>query len=77
VAIYGSAGVRRWKRLRFPRITVHFGEPLYFPKEEAPSRERQLEVATEVFAQVREMYEGMATRNGRRAARRSPDRAPA
>jgi 1-acyl-sn-glycerol-3-phosphate acyltransferase len=77
VAIYGSAAVRRWKRFRFPRVTVQFGEPISFPREESPSRERQLEVATEVFDRVREMYEGLVTRNGRRASRRSSDRAPA
>jgi len=77
VAIYGSASVRRWKRLRFPRVTVEYGEPLSFPQEESPSRERQVEVAGEIFARVRGMYEGLATRNGRRASRRSPDRAPA
>jgi 1-acyl-sn-glycerol-3-phosphate acyltransferase len=77
VAIHGSASVRRWKRFRFPRVTVRFGEPISFAVEESPSRERQLEVATEVFGRVREMYEGLATRSGRRASRRSPDRAPA
>src|SRR5665811_35040 len=78
VAIHGSAGVRRWKRFRFPKVTVQFGEPLRFPVEDSPTRERQLEVATEIFEQVREMYEGLAlTRNGRRASRRSSDRAPA
>ncbi|MGC1852990.1 MAG: lysophospholipid acyltransferase family protein [Solirubrobacterales bacterium] len=77
VAVYGSAKVRRWKRFRFPRVTVQFGEPVSFPVDSAPSRERQLEAATEVFGQVREMYEGLATRNGHRASRRSSDRAPA
>jgi len=77
VAIYGSAGVRRWKRLRFPKVTVEFGEPISFPVEKPASRERQLEAATEVFGRVKEMYEGLATGNGRRASRRSPDRAPA
>jgi 1-acyl-sn-glycerol-3-phosphate acyltransferase len=77
VAVHGSASVRRWKRFRFPKVTVQFGEPLSFPVEESPSRERQLEAATEVFGHVREMYEGIATRNGRRASRRSSDRAPA
>jgi 1-acyl-sn-glycerol-3-phosphate acyltransferase len=65
VAIHGSASVRRWKRLRFPKVTVQFGEPLHFPTEDAPSRERQLEVAEQIFAPVREMYAGLATRNGR------------
>ncbi len=77
VAIYGSAGVRRWKRLRFPQVTVQYGEPIAFPKEDSPGRERQLEVATEVFDRVRGMYEGLVIRSGRRASRRSPDRARA
>jgi 1-acyl-sn-glycerol-3-phosphate acyltransferase len=65
VAIHGSEKVRRWKRFRFPRVTVRFGEPLSFPTEEAPGRERQLEVAEQIFAPVRAMYEGLATRSGR------------
>lgn len=56
VAIHGSEKVRRWKRFRFPKVTVQFGEPLSFPAEEAPSRERQLEVAEQIFAPVRAMY---------------------
>ncbi len=45
VAIHGSAGVRRWKRLRFPKVTVEFGEPISFPVEtraepRAPARGR-------------------------------------
>jgi 1-acyl-sn-glycerol-3-phosphate acyltransferase len=77
VAIHGSARVRGWKRLRFPKVTVQFGRPIGFPLEREPSRERQLEAATEVFGEVREMYEGLATRNARRGERKSPDRAPA
>ena len=64
VAIHGSEGVRRWKRFRFPKVTVQFGEPLDFPTEEAPSRERQLEVAAQIFTPVREMYAELATRKG-------------
>ncbi len=69
VAIHGSASVRRWKRLRFPKVTVQFGEPLSFPVEATPDRDRQLEVAREIFAPVREMYgvlsRGGPTRSGR------------
>jgi len=67
VAIHGSARVRRWKRLNFPKVTVQYGEPLTFEREPSPSRERQLEVAGEVFARVREMYEEIegSTRSGR------------
>jgi 1-acyl-sn-glycerol-3-phosphate acyltransferase len=56
VAIQGSETVRRWKRFRFPKVRLQFGEPLSFPVEDGPSPERQLEVATEVFGRVREMY---------------------
>jgi 1-acyl-sn-glycerol-3-phosphate acyltransferase len=65
VAIQGSERVRRWKRLSFPKVTVQFGEPVSFPVEAAPSRERQLEVAEQIFAPVRGMYEELATRSGR------------
>ncbi len=68
VAIHGSASVRRWKRFRFPKVTVQFGEPLSFPRESSPDRERQLEVAREIFAPVREMYARLQE-GGRRAAR--------
>lgn len=59
VAIHGSEYARQWKRFRFPKTTVQFGEPLTFPVEPSAGRERQLEVATEVFTRVREMYEGL------------------
>jgi 1-acyl-sn-glycerol-3-phosphate acyltransferase len=77
VALHGSESVRRWKRFRFPKVTVQFGEPVSFPVEESPTRERQLEVAAQIFEPVREMYGALATRNGRRASRKSSDRAPA
>lgn len=65
VAIHGSERVRSWRRLLFPKVTVQYGEPLSFPVEEAPTRERQLEVATEIFGRVREMYEGLASSSSR------------
>ncbi len=60
VAIHGSATARQWKRFRFPKVTVEFGEPISFAPEREPSRERQLEVATEVFNRVRSMYAGLS-----------------
>ncbi len=69
VAIHGSERVRRWKRFRFPKVTVQFGEPLDFPTEEAPTRERQLEVAEQNFAPVREMYAGIASQSLTRSGR--------
>ncbi|HEY3435309.1 MAG TPA: lysophospholipid acyltransferase family protein, partial [Solirubrobacterales bacterium] len=77
VAIHGSERARQWKRFRFPKVTVQFGEPLSFAIEESPGKERQLEIAGEIFARVRGMYEGLSTRSVARVARRSPDRGPA
>ncbi len=68
IAIHGSASVRRWKRFTFPKVTVQYGEPMRFPVEAEPGRERQLEVATEVFDRVREMYAGLRARQGSRQA---------
>jgi 1-acyl-sn-glycerol-3-phosphate acyltransferase len=56
MAIHGSAGVRAWRRLRFPKVTVQYGEPLSFPVEKSTARERQLEVANQIFDRVRAMY---------------------
>jgi 1-acyl-sn-glycerol-3-phosphate acyltransferase len=60
VAIHGSEGVRRWKRFRFPKVTVRFGEPVSYPIETAPRRERQLEASAEIFSHVREMHEALS-----------------
>jgi 1-acyl-sn-glycerol-3-phosphate acyltransferase len=77
VAIHGSDAARGWKRLRFPKVTVEFGEPISFPAEQDVSRERQLAVATEIFDRVKELYARLSTRSGVPAASRTPDRARA
>ena len=56
VAIHGSLGVRGWKRLRFPKVTIQYGEPISFPPTASPSREQQLEAAQRVFDRVKAMY---------------------
>jgi 1-acyl-sn-glycerol-3-phosphate acyltransferase len=74
VAVHGSAGVRGWKRLRFPRVTIQFDEPIAFPIEENPSRERQQQISDQVFARVRRMYEAIEN-EGRRAVAKARRRA--
>jgi 1-acyl-sn-glycerol-3-phosphate acyltransferase len=59
VAVHGSEEARRWKRLRFPKVRVQYGEPLEYPVEAQPTRERQLEVAAEVFDRVRDMHSAL------------------
>ena len=56
VAIHGSERVRNWKRLRFPRVTVNYGEPIEFEHEQEPTRERQQEVADQIFGTIKELY---------------------
>jgi 1-acyl-sn-glycerol-3-phosphate acyltransferase len=70
VAIHGSIGVRRWKKLQFPRITVQYGEPLAFDVVREPTREQQLEAAHQIFDRVREMYTAL-DQQGRAAVLKS------
>jgi 1-acyl-sn-glycerol-3-phosphate acyltransferase len=56
VAIHGSQRVRNWKRLSFPSVTVHYGEPLTFSNEAGSVRERQQDVADQIFAEIKELY---------------------
>jgi 1-acyl-sn-glycerol-3-phosphate acyltransferase len=73
-AIFGSSKVRNWKRLQFPQVVVHYGEPLTFPLEENPSRERQQEVADEVFAHIKEQYAELEQHGRRGIAARLRER---
>lgn len=73
VAIHGSAGARGWKRGQFPRVTVRWGDPMRFAPEPGSSRERQLEVASEIFAPVKSMYEEIAEK-GQKVIRREAAR---
>jgi 1-acyl-sn-glycerol-3-phosphate acyltransferase len=59
VAIHGSLGVRKWRKLRFPKVTVQYGEPMTFEIVANPSREQQQEAAERIFDPVRQMYEAL------------------
>ncbi len=67
IAIHGSARVRNWKRLEFPKVTVQFGRPFRFERVEMPSRGQQQAVADEIFATIRGLYQGLDA-DGRRGA---------
>jgi len=56
VAMHGSYGVRQWRRGRFPRITVSYGQPLRLERNPEPTREQQLAAAEQIFDRVRELY---------------------
>lgn len=59
VAIHGSSGVRQWRRGRFPRVTVSYGEPLRFERRPAPDRAAQLAAARQIFDRVRGLYDDL------------------
>jgi 1-acyl-sn-glycerol-3-phosphate acyltransferase len=72
VAIYGSQGVRNWKRLGFPQVTVHYGEPIAFERGAESVRDRQQPVADEIFAEIKRLYAAVEDSGGdlrRRAGR--------
>ena len=73
-AISGSQEVRNWRRLRFPKVTIQFGDPVRFEPVEDPTREQSQAAADLIFERVKELYYGLQ-RDGRRqtiqAARRA------
>jgi 1-acyl-sn-glycerol-3-phosphate acyltransferase len=69
VAIHGSARVRNWRRLDFPRVTVRYGRPMRWDIVAAPTREQQQAVADAVFEQIRSLYQEL-DRLGRREVMR-------
>jgi 1-acyl-sn-glycerol-3-phosphate acyltransferase len=72
IAIHGSAQVRNWKRLRFPKVTVLYGDPIRWDVVPEPTRDQQQAVANEIFAEVRKLYAQLEAtgRRGVAAARR-------
>jgi 1-acyl-sn-glycerol-3-phosphate acyltransferase len=73
-AIAGSAGIRNWKRLRFPKITVQYSDPIRFERIDSPSREQSKAAADRIFERVEIVYYGLH-RNGRRRAIQAARRA--
>src|SRR5918992_4223161 len=56
VAIHGSSHVRNWKKLRFPKVTVRYGDAIRWPRVEDPTRDQQQAVANEIFARIKRIY---------------------
>lgn len=65
VAIHGSAQVRHVRRLRFPKITVQFGEPIQFERNLEAGRQEWAETAETIFGRVRDMYEALDAKDSR------------
>jgi 1-acyl-sn-glycerol-3-phosphate acyltransferase len=77
VAIYGSAKVRNWKKLQFPKVTVLYGAPFRFEPVAEPTREQSQAAADEIFDEIKTLYAQLERlgRKGVRAAVREQRRA--
>src|ERR1700736_6175687 len=65
IAVHGSSHIRNWKRLRFPRVTIQYGDPIRWERTEDPTREQQQAVADAILTEIRRMYAGLE-QHGRR-----------
>jgi 1-acyl-sn-glycerol-3-phosphate acyltransferase len=74
IAILGSNRVRNWKRLKFPRVTVQYGEPFRFEVVKDPSRELQQEAADYVLERIRGLHAELVRRGHRGALRAAAGR---
>jgi 1-acyl-sn-glycerol-3-phosphate acyltransferase len=75
IAIHGSAHVRNWKRLQFPKVTILFGDPLRWEAVEVPTRDQQQAVADEIHTRIRELYGVLDTVGRKGAIERERERA--
>ncbi len=57
VAILGSHQARNWKRGKFPKVTVSYGEPLRFERLESSTREQQQQAADLILARIRGQHD--------------------
>jgi len=66
-AIAGSESARDWRRLRFPKVTIHYGKPVRFERVEHPTKEQAQAASEVVFQEVRRLHTALR-RDGRRGA---------
>jgi 1-acyl-sn-glycerol-3-phosphate acyltransferase len=59
VAIHGSSKVRNWRKGEFPKVTVQYGDPIRWEQVDNPTRDQQMAVAEEVFAEVKVLHGGL------------------
>jgi 1-acyl-sn-glycerol-3-phosphate acyltransferase len=69
-AIAGTEGVRNWKKLQFPKVTVQFSEPLRFEQVEEPDREQAQAASEVVFDRVKALHARLVS-EGREGAMRA------
>jgi 1-acyl-sn-glycerol-3-phosphate acyltransferase len=70
IAIHGSARVRNWRRLQFPKVRVRYGEAICWERTPNPTREQQQAVADAILGEIRTLHAELRRRE--RAPRRQP-----
>jgi 1-acyl-sn-glycerol-3-phosphate acyltransferase len=66
-AIAGTAKVRNWKKLQFPKVTVQYGDPVRFDQVDSPTRDQSQAASEVVFSAIETIYYGLQE-NGRKHA---------
>jgi 1-acyl-sn-glycerol-3-phosphate acyltransferase len=70
-AIAGTAKVRNWKKLQFPKVTVQYGDPIRFDQVEEPTRDQSQAASEVVFAAIETLYYGLQEHGRRQAVKAS------
>src|SRR5919199_3127893 len=71
-AISGSQHTRHWTRLKFPKVTVQYGDPIRFDQVvEEPTRDQAQAAAQIVFERIEKLYYGLQREGRRHAVRES------
>jgi 1-acyl-sn-glycerol-3-phosphate acyltransferase len=68
-AVAGTAKVRNWKKLQFPKVTVQYGDPIRFEQVEEPSRDQAQAASEVVFAGIEALYYGLQEHGRRKAVK--------
>ena len=71
-AISGSQHTRHWTRLKVPKVTVQYGDPIRFDRTvEEPTRDQAQAAAQIVFERIEKLYYGLRQEGRRHAVRAS------
>jgi 1-acyl-sn-glycerol-3-phosphate acyltransferase len=72
-AIAGTERARNWKRLQFPKVTVHFGEPVRFEQVAEPTKEQAQAASEAIFDRIRHLHTLLVGEGRKGAIRRARD----
>ncbi len=70
IAIHGSSRIRNWKRLRFPEVTIQYGDAIRWERIENPTHAQQQAVADEILSEIRLLYAGLEEHGRKGISRR-------